>query len=207
MSEQNVSVAWATNGGGSSVWACPDTPARFYSQVWGAVTMRFTTRSPGQGCVTCPVLYCTGILVQPWTVKEERISVMDRSVFRVVHEHSCEGLFSRVLGNLWYFWLRSLYKWLQSLTWDSTHYSSFIRRFLAQYCLKCHTTKSIFLADNDNRFSSLYSSQVKSSKVLLSILPHVQYIHTENWNCVTLRPLDIGFLVEFMAILIKKIAF
>ncbi len=33
------------------------------------------------------------------------------------------------------------------------------------------------------------SSQVKSSLALLSILPHVQYIHTENWNCVTLRPL------------------
>ncbi len=31
------------------------------------------------------------------------------------------------------------------------------------------------------------SSQVKSA--LLSILPHVQYIHTENWNCVTLWPL------------------
>uniref|UniRef100_A0A8C1VGK2 SUEL-type lectin domain-containing protein n=1 Tax=Cyprinus carpio TaxID=7962 RepID=A0A8C1VGK2_CYPCA len=30
------------------------------------------------------------------------------------------------------------------------------------------------------------SSQVKSA--LLSILPHVQYIHTENRNCVTLRP-------------------
>ncbi len=32
-------------------------------------------------------------------------------------------------------------------------------------------------------------SQVKSSLALLSILPHVQYIHTDNSNCVTLRPL------------------
>ncbi len=35
-----------------------------------------------------------------------------------------------------------------------------------------------------NKFKS---SQVKSA--LLSILPHVKHIHTENWNCVTLRPL------------------
>ncbi len=36
---------------------------------------------------------------------------------------------------------------------------------------------------------SVKSSQkvkVKSKSALLSILPHVPYIHTENWNCVTL---------------------
>lgn len=80
-------------------------------------------RIPGQGCVTRPVLYSTGILVQPWTVKQEpqqNISVMDWSIFRVVLKTridrvlTLKGLFSRVLGRHWYFWLRSLYKWLHS---------------------------------------------------------------------------------------------
>ncbi len=36
---------------------------------------------------------------------------------------------------------------------------------------------------------SCWSSIQKSKSALLSILPHVQHIHTENWNCVTLRTL------------------
>ncbi len=36
-----------------------------------------------------------------------------------------------------------------------------------------------------NRQVSAIQSQ-KSKSALLSILPHVPYIHTENWNCVTL---------------------
>lgn len=98
-------------------------------------------RIPGQGCVTRPVLYSTGILVQPWTVKQEpqqNISVMDWSIFRVVLKTgidrvlALEGLFSRVLGSHWYVWLGSLYKWLHShpsvfgrVRRGSTHYSSF----------------------------------------------------------------------------------
>ncbi len=31
-----------------------------------------------------------------------------------------------------------------------------------------------------------YSQSQKSKSALLSILPHVPYIHTENWNCITL---------------------
>ncbi len=54
--------------------------------------------------------------------------------------------------------------------------------------LKCTTFPSRFLCVHLNTTSfQVKSSQVKSA--LLSILPHVQYIHTENWNCVTLRPL------------------
>ncbi len=46
--------------------------------------------------------------------------------------------------------------------------------------------KSFIIIPAKNNLQSLIFSQVKSA--LLSILPHVQYIHTENWNCVTLRP-------------------
>ncbi len=34
-----------------------------------------------------------------------------------------------------------------------------------------------------------FKVKVKSKSALLSVLPHVPYIHTENRNCVTLRPL------------------
>ncbi len=33
----------------------------------------------------------------------------------------------------------------------------------------------------------IYSPLSKSKSALLSVLPHVQHIHTENWNCITLR--------------------
>ncbi len=118
---------------------------------WDLWPLLCLDRIPGQGCVTCPGLYSTGILVQPWLWKKSSSRtgalVMDWSFFSVVLKTRTD----RVL-----MWRASLGFWetfgifgsgvcindfihirqclWRSLTWDSTHYSSFIRRFLAQYC-------------------------------------------------------------------------
>ncbi len=59
--------------------------------------------------------------------------------------------------------------------WVWCHFKFFFFFFFCLYCNNSYVSITLLLC-----------AFCQSQSQLLSILPHVPYIHTENWNCVTL---------------------